>query len=452
MSIDGQCKVSVIIPIYNLEEKIQDCLHCFCQQTLKDIEIICVDDGSTDDTVKAVRRLQKQDTRIRLYQQHHQYAGAARNFGLSKAKGIYVYFFDGDDICSKELLEIVYQRAETVKADVVIFDFCQIDVDTGCSMEVRSVREVHKPYIHGKEVFCYRDIPYYISEMTTPAPWNKLYRKRYLDDARLRFSSLRSTNDLSFGRLSMICAKRIAYVNRSLMTYYYTRKGGAISGKKARWWKDVICAEYETYQMAQKLPQYEMIRPSLQLSCWANLRWFQHQYFPDISTPDAQEYQREINQVFAMLPLFDTMDPETIRLDAYEEIQKVKGKGQGDNFVKMMARAEVNPNGLLVYGIGAHLEDMLAWYPSLAGCIARVFDKNPEKVGKVWTHVACIVEPPEALKDLTEGTVVAISAVRYYDEIVRELHEMNAGLRFITIDDAWEKTVNSVGQNIENKV
>lgn len=432
-------EISVIIPVYNLECEIQRTLHCFCRQTFQEIEILCVDDGSSDGTVETIRKMQTQDSRIRLFQQEHQYAGGARNLGLSQARGRYVYFFDGDDVCEPDLLETVYRKAEDVDADVVIFDFCQQDLDTGCDVTVKAVREVHAPYLRGKKTFCYHDIPRYISELVTAAPWNKFYRKSYLKERGLKFSTLHSMEDLSFGRLSMVCARRIAYVERSLMTYHYTRRGSrSLSSKGTERWKDVIQAEVEMYQKARLLPQYEEIRPSLQLSCWTNLRWFWHQHFSDASpTREAQAYKEEAQHLLTTLPLFDKIDPETIRPDAYAEILQARGIEFSDQIAECKVTKAAS-NGILVYGVGAHLYDVLAWYPSLARCVSRIFDKNAEKVGTRAVSFDCVIESPDTLINLPKGTVVAISAIRYYDEIVRELHQINNGLQFVSIDDACE--------------
>lgn len=441
----SQCKVSVIIPVYNLERDIQTCLQCFSRQTLRDIEILCVDDGSTDASVRIIQSMQAQDNRIQLYQQHHQYAGAARNLGLSHAQGKYVYFFDGDDVCKPDLLETVYQKAEAVDADVIIFDFYQLDVEAGCQILGKAVREVHQPFIRGKKTFCYRDIPWYISELTTPAPWNKFFRRDYLERAGLQFSSLRSSEDLSFGRLSMICAERIACVERPLMTYHYVREGKqSLSSKAAGWWQDVIEAELEMYQKARLLPQYEEILPSLQLSCWTNLRWFFHQHFPDVSVPDAQVYKQEAERLFATLPLFDAMNPKTIRPDAYAEVQRARGNSQAGYSFHMQRQSTNDASDLMVYGVGAHLYDVLAWYPSLTRHIARLFDKDSNKIGTEAAYLGCKIEAPDALAGLPEGTKIAISAIRYYDEISRELRQINPGLRFITIDEACESAADEL--------
>ena len=93
--------------------------------------------------------------------------------------------------------------------------------------------------------------------------------------------------------------------------------------------------------------------------------------------------------------------------------------------------------GLIVYGVGAHLTDMLRWHPDLASRIVGVIDKNEEKIGKRAPGLTITVKSPEALRDLPAGTQVAVSALRYYSEIVKELHGLNPGLVCLNIDQAY---------------
>lgn len=99
--------VSVIIPVYNIEKFLSACLDSVCSQTLKDIEIICVDDGSTDSSLAILHRYKKQDERVIVLTQQNQGAGAARNYGLSIAKGEYLAFLDSDDFLNRIYLKIV---------------------------------------------------------------------------------------------------------------------------------------------------------------------------------------------------------------------------------------------------------------------------------------------------------------------------------------------------------
>lgn len=104
---------------------------------------------------------------------------------------------------------------------------------------------------------------------------------------------------------------------------------------------------------------------------------------------------------------------------------------------KMNRKGELPKGGLIVYGVGAHLNDMLTWHKDLAERIIRVIDKDTTKIGKKASGVACKVESPEVLEALPAGSLVVVSALRYYDEVVKELHELNPGLVCTDIDRAY---------------
>lgn len=107
-------KISIIIPIYNCEEYLEECIKSVFCQTLKELEIICINDGSTDGSVQIVKKFCAEDERVILLHQENQGAGAARNQGIKKAKGKYVAFLDGDDYyLDPEALELMFEECET---------------------------------------------------------------------------------------------------------------------------------------------------------------------------------------------------------------------------------------------------------------------------------------------------------------------------------------------------
>ena len=116
-----EIKVSVIIPVYNVKDYVGECLDSLINQSLREIEIICVDDGSTDGTLNILRQYETTDRRIKVIQQKNQYAGVARNIGMKHAHGKYMIFLDADDFFNETLLEKTYCEAERCNADVVLF-------------------------------------------------------------------------------------------------------------------------------------------------------------------------------------------------------------------------------------------------------------------------------------------------------------------------------------------
>ncbi len=108
----NQIKVSVIVPVYNAQQYLKDTLDTIIGQSLKSIEIICVDDGSSDESLSILKDYQNKDSRLIVLTQQNQYAGVARNNGLNIARGKYVVFWDADDLFEKNALECMYKKCE----------------------------------------------------------------------------------------------------------------------------------------------------------------------------------------------------------------------------------------------------------------------------------------------------------------------------------------------------
>ena len=114
-------KISVIIPIFNAEKYISDCLESIINQTLKDIEIILINDGSNDKTEQIIKEYAKKDKRIIILKQKNKGAGAARNRGIQISKGEYISFIDSDDMFHFKTLEISYENLIKFNSDIVLF-------------------------------------------------------------------------------------------------------------------------------------------------------------------------------------------------------------------------------------------------------------------------------------------------------------------------------------------
>ena len=113
--------VSVIIPVYNTQDYIRSCVDSVLNQTLKDIEVICIDDGSSDESGRILDEIKENDGRVKVYHQHNQGLSAARNAGVQHVQGRYVYFMDSDDFLEAEALEKLAERAERDRLDILFF-------------------------------------------------------------------------------------------------------------------------------------------------------------------------------------------------------------------------------------------------------------------------------------------------------------------------------------------
>jgi len=209
--------VSIVIPIYNAEKYLVQCIESIINQTYKDLEIICVDDGSTDSSADIVKDFIKDDNRIKLIQQKNLYAGVARNRGMDAAHGEYIMFLDADDFIEPLTLEYMVKKAEATKADIVI---CQVNEYSELSGEIRlHESSVKLNYIPSREVFSGRDIPDRILLITPGWIWDKLYRRDFLKGENIRFQNTKVANDEAFGDIAYAVAQRITVVKKPLINH-----------------------------------------------------------------------------------------------------------------------------------------------------------------------------------------------------------------------------------------
>jgi len=222
-------KVSVIIPCYNVQKYIRQCIDSLLAQTLSDFEIICVDDGSTDETVDILKEYVKTDSRIKLLEQKNQYAGVARNNGLAVAEGEYVIFLDSDDFFAETMLETACSTADENSADVVVFGFRRFDEK---KQEFFPKEELpRKDLLPDEAVFSAVDISDNIFKFISPAPWTKLFRRSFVQATGLQFQPLPNSNDFFFILSALSLAERISTVQEAL-AFYRVNMPSSTQGKK----------------------------------------------------------------------------------------------------------------------------------------------------------------------------------------------------------------------------
>lgn len=243
---------SIVIPCYNAEAYISQTLDSACAQSIEDIEIICVDDGSTDATGKILAAKAQEDPRIHIFSQANAGEGPAREFGRTKAQGTWLYFLDADDIMEPTLLEDAIEKGNDTRADIVIFKTRELDNQTG---ELRSfywsfvTDWLEAPRgdvaLQGKTgierivlgdqtgVFCPREHPARIFNSFQNWVHNKLFRKSFVDARGLYFQAVHRTADLLFVCRALAEADRIALVDKELHQYRVNNTLSALNSSDA---------------------------------------------------------------------------------------------------------------------------------------------------------------------------------------------------------------------------
>lgn len=208
-------KVSVIIPVYNVENYLNDCLNTIINQTLEDIEIICINDGSTDKSFEILKEYAANDKRIQLLSQENQGHAVATNKGIAMATGEYLFLMDSDDMLEVNALEDTYNIAEEKKVDFVLFKAINFDDEKNKYYESKDYNMEKLHEFVGEEIFNYEDINDLI--FTIPVtPWNKLYNRQFIQEHNIKFPEGLIFDDNVFFWRVLFNAKKIYFYNEFL--------------------------------------------------------------------------------------------------------------------------------------------------------------------------------------------------------------------------------------------
>lgn len=250
--------ISCIVPVYNGAEYLHSFLNSLMNQTFQDIEIICVDDASTDLSSSILRQYEKQNKLIHIRNKCNMGAAESRNKGLSQAKGEYVIFFDCDDILHPEMLERMYDKCKEYNADMGICYFEGLK-DGKCIPN--GFKERNKEMISTYPVIENPANFQYLFQILTNCPFDKMVRRDILLKNHIKFQDLPCCNDMYYSYVSVLCSERIVYIDKVLYFYRMEREGGISSNWNGI--KNFVCEAYDAiFDFLQKKKYYHSIQKS----------------------------------------------------------------------------------------------------------------------------------------------------------------------------------------------
>ena len=213
---EANIKVSVIIPIYNAYDFLRTAMDSVLSQTLSEIEVICIDDGSTDNSLEILKEYQGKDDRIRIVTETNAGPALARNNGVRRSRGEYIAFLDADDFYHPEFLESLYMLA---KRDVLDIAISQYDIyNTRKARFEPSGGADHSDIFTPGKVTSRSESPDIILASTTGSAWNKIFRRSFIEDNGLAFlQEVRMYEDVYFVVNAMALAERVGKVHKILM-------------------------------------------------------------------------------------------------------------------------------------------------------------------------------------------------------------------------------------------
>ena len=221
-------KVSIVVPIYNVQDYIKECLDSLINQSLKDIEIICVDNCSQDNSVNIIQGEYLKDSRIIIIKNEKNMGMPfSRNTGLKNAHGKYVAFVDADDLCEITMFEKLYKMAEKLNADITTCSVYRF----GGNVENKELHRNLDWYKEVKEAVPITERP---QQLLEPAGWCKLFNRKFIESIDFKFTegSL-SCEDVPCITKAFLAASRIAFVHEALY-YYRFRESGNLTASMGR--------------------------------------------------------------------------------------------------------------------------------------------------------------------------------------------------------------------------
>lgn len=218
-------KVSIIITAYNIEDYIEQCIESIINQTMKELEIIIVDDGSSDNTIEKINKYKIKDNRIRVLEQQNKGVSVARQNGCKIASGEYILIVDGDDWLEKDICEKLYIKAKSNNYDIVTYNFKWTYEDGKYKIAEFKENSDMKEFEYLINCLC---------NNTTITIWSKFIRREFIaQDYGVFVHDVRYGEDLAFNCLLGIKEPYVGYLNEPGY-YYFQRSNSAMKNKSSR--------------------------------------------------------------------------------------------------------------------------------------------------------------------------------------------------------------------------
>lgn len=227
------CKISIIVPVYNTEKYLEKCLNSLISQTLEDIEILCINDGSTDNSIKILEQYANRDLRVKIINKKNAGLSAARNTGISQAKGEYLGFVDSDDYVDLNFYEKLYNTAKEYNASIAVAGIIRFN-------------DFHKKYhLKLNETILSNDLKTKLKLCDVPDKsyvWNKIYKTDEFKKSNLNFSEGVYYEDVIFTPKALYYLKDMVTVPDTYY-YYYRRSKSIVTLKSEKANKDLSRAK-----------------------------------------------------------------------------------------------------------------------------------------------------------------------------------------------------------------
>lgn len=387
-------KLSIIVPIYNVEEYLPDCLNSLVSQDIKDYEIICIEDKSTDNSAKILNEYAHKYNNIKaIYHNHNRGLSAARNTGIKHAQGKYIQFVDSDDMIKPNVCDKIYKFATKKKADVVFFNMFFLN------NEAEGLCREQQKYTSFSEVYSGRQLLCEFQEMniSKPEAVRQFLRREFLIDNNLVFYEGIIHEDILFYFMVMMKAKIAIDINEEY--YIYRQRRESISwGQRENSASSLmvcminICSYWMTnsFSTEENMYIYEFVK-SIYIS-YLNRKKYQ----------DSEKLQGKEKEILIQ-KIMSTMNN-----------QKVSFK---DKDIERLEKAK----NIIIYGAGKVAKDVLYALEEMK--IHVSYMAITETVSNEGVLNGIPIKSISELKDYRGSLIVMGTSKRFYGEIISTLNE-----------------------------
>ena len=244
---DKVVKISTIMPVYNASKFLKQSIESVLNQTFKDIELICVDDGSTDNSLQIIEDYAKKDNRIKIVKQKNLTAGAARNNGLQYARGEFVHYFDADDWIKLNCYEILWDKVKDSDVDFCVFQFSTFNQVT------KEFKYSPHKMINVDQVTSFKEFPKFFL-YNAVVPWNKIVRRKFILDNNLKYDEIVCANDRSFYFKLLTASKKIKIIPDCLLFYRINNLNSLVGDTRSKNFDCHFKSFESTYEVYKNQP------------------------------------------------------------------------------------------------------------------------------------------------------------------------------------------------------
>lgn len=437
-------KISVIMPVYNPGKYIHTAITGILNQSYANLELICLDDASTDGSDQVLIQYQKRDKRIHLIH-HSENRGAAcsRNEGIESACGKYMFFVDADDVFEKDLLKCMVQEAEEKSVDMLYINYDTFkdgeEGDTDIRGDYYYFKKCFSKY-HEKE-----KCPKGLLRSILPAPYSRLYASEFIRGNKLRFQSLKSSNDVYFGIMATALSQKIAFLEEPVNFVHVRMHGGRerISNQRDPYDNfraySYLLREMKRLQMQGR--DFEIVQERfLDNTLWELKNCVSERrkgFYQFIRTDGLREMEvikdeRIINLNPAYRGIAEAFLEETFESSWFEKISLTGFyiKKCQERIIKLFEKIAEQGGECGIWGAGKD-GSMLAEFCRENHCRCKGFiDNDKKKWGELLFGYK--IFPPDELLEVVD-TVIVLNQ-RYFNDIYDQIKILQKGIKMVSLN------------------